>query len=206
MSKTKFSFKDNWYFIRQDIVSYLMSTLLYVGLCLITKFCLQSVLYALFECLVFYLPFWYIRIKFSDTYHSDTWRFCKLCTRSMLCLGVFIIWIMPVKYTLFNSLFVAFGCCLILYWVAIEVKQKKGFKSELEKLKEQIVSTPRQELIDKCHKANLSKRDTEIAELYYIEKWKPKEVWLWLCQHKEYEPIEWDSVHQLLWRIGNKIK
>ena len=124
----------------------------------------------------------------------------------MLCIGVFILWVMPIKYTLFNGLFVAFGCCLILYLVAIEVNEKKEYKKELEELKEKIVKTPKQELLEKCHKAKLSKRDTEIAELYYIENWKPKEIWLWLCQHKEYEPIDWDSVHQLLWRIGNKIK
>jgi hypothetical protein len=124
----------------------------------------------------------------------------------MLCTGVFVLWLLPIKYTLFNALAVAFICCLILYLVAIETNEKKGLQAELKELKEKLIQTPKQELIDKCHKANLSKRDTEIAELYYIEKWKPKEVWLWLCQHKEYEPIEWDSVHQLLWRIGNKIK
>lgn len=202
----KFTLKEKWYFIRQDIVSYTMSTLLYVALCLITEFSLQSLLYAIFECHIYYLQFWYIRIKFDDTYHSSSWKHCKFWTRTMLCSGVFVLWILPIKYTLFNALALAFICCLILYLVAIETNEKKGLQAELKALKESLEQTPKQLLIDKCKNANLSKRDTEIAILYYIDKWKPKEIWLWLCQSKEYEHIEWDSVHQLLWRIGNKIK
>lgn len=202
----KFTLKERWYFIKQDIVSYTMSTLLYIGLCLITDFSIQSVLYALFESHIYYLQFWYIRIKFDDTYHSSSWKHCRFWTRTMLCSGVFMLWLLPIKYTLFNALAVAFICCLILYLVAIETNEKKGLQAELKALKEMFEKTPRQKLIDKCKSANLSKRDTEIAVLYYIEKWKPKEIWLWLCQSKEYEHINWDSVHQLLWRIGNKIK
>jgi hypothetical protein len=123
----------------------------------------------------------------------------------MLCSGVFILWILPIKYTLFNALAVAFVCCLILYLVAIETNEKKGLQAELKALKESLDKTPKEQLLEKCKNANLSKRDTEISVLYYIEKWKPKDIWLWLCQSKEYEHIEWDSVHQLLWRIGNKL-
>lgn len=202
----KFTLKEKWYFIKQDIVSYTMSTLLYIALCLITNFSWQSLFYAIFECMVFYLQFWYIRIKFDDTYHSSSWKHCKFWTRTMLCSGVTMLWFLPIKYTLFNALAVAFICCLTLYLVAIETNEKKGLQAELKELKEKLIKTPEQELIDKCHNAKLCKRDTEIAILYYINKWKPKDIWLWLCQHKEYEHIEWDSVHQLLWRIGNKIK
>ena len=202
----KFTLKEKWYFIKQDIVSYTMSTLLYIALCLMTDFSIQSLLYAIFESHIYYLQFWYIRIKFDDTYHSSSWKHCKFWTRTMLCSGVFVLWILPIKYTLFNALALAFICCLILYLVAIETNEKKGLQAELKELKESLEQTPKQLLIDKCKNANLSKRDTEIAILYYIDKWKPKEIWLWLCQSKEYEHIEWDSVHQLLWRIGNKIK
>lgn len=202
----KFTLKEKWYFIKQDIVSYTMSTLLYIALCLITDFSVQSLLYAIFESHIYYLQFWYIRIKFDDTYHSSSWKHCKFWTRTMLCSGVFMLWILPIKYTLFNALAVAFICCLILYLVAIETNEKKGLQAELKALKESLEQTPKQLLIDRCKNADLSKRDTEIAVLYYIDKWKPKEIWLWLCQSKEYEHIEWDSVHQLLWRIGNKIK
>lgn len=41
-------------------------------------------------------------------------------------------WLLPVKYSLFNGLFVAFGCCLILYLVAIETKEKKAIRLQLK--------------------------------------------------------------------------
>lgn len=126
--------KENWYFIRQDIVSYLLSTALYIVLWLITDFCWEHLVYSIFECLVFYLPFWYIRICFSRTYHSDSWKFCKFCTRSMLCLGVFLMWILPINYSLFNCLLVALVCCVVLYWIALETDKKKLFKSQNLKL------------------------------------------------------------------------
>ena len=118
MQNNKFNFKEEWYFIRQDIVSYSISTFLYIILCLIKQMNLQSFLYSLFECLTFCVSFWFIRVKFDLTYHSDSWKTCKFWTRTMLCLGVFTLWILPIKYTLFNGLFVAFVCCLVLYLVA----------------------------------------------------------------------------------------
>ena len=129
MSK-KFNFKEEWYFIRQDIVSYLIPTAIYIALCLTEKLSWDSVLYGLFDCLVFYLPFWYIRINFASTYHSDSWKHCKMWTRIMLCTGVFVLWILPIPYSIFNGLFVAFACCLVLYLVSIEVNEKKQIKKE----------------------------------------------------------------------------
>jgi hypothetical protein len=45
----------------------------------------------------------------------------------------------------------------------------------------------------------------KIAIKCFIEKLTPKEIWLWLCDSKEYETIEWDSVYKLIVRIGNKL-
>lgn len=187
IKKVLICIKKDWYFIKQDIVSYLISTLLYIGLCLITEFTIQSVLYGLFECFVFYIPFWYIRVHFSDTYHSKTWNFCKYSTRVMLCLGVFVMWILPIKYTLFNSLFVAFGCCLILYLVAIEVRQKDGllkrnkelnkeFELLLEKLKKykniDIYSMTEEELRAYAQSKGLSENICDTLVLKVIKNYR----------------------------------
>lgn len=126
----KFTRKEEWYFIRQDIVSYAISTALYIALCLIREFTIQSLLYGLFDCFVFYLPFWFIRINFADTYHSNSWKHCKKWTRIMLCVGVVVLWLLPVRYSLFNGLFVAFACCLVLYLVSLEVNEKKLIKKQ----------------------------------------------------------------------------
>ena len=75
-----------------------------------------------------------------------------------------------------------------------------GLRAELETLK-----NPNQEIIEKCRKAKLSKRDTEIAVKYFVEKHTPKEIWLWICESTEYDSIEWDSVYRILARISHKL-
>lgn len=207
--KNKFTFSENWYFIRQDIVSYLMSTTLYLGLCLIEDCSMQSVGYALFDCLVFYLPFWYIRINFASTYHSDSWKHCKMWTRIMLCVGVTILWVLPVRYSLFNGLFVAFACCLVLYLVSLEVAEKKRIAKENAELHSQITKlldkevSPKDKLLKLCEEKNISERDTKIAVMYYIDRCTPKQIWQYLCTNKM--NITWDSVYKLLNRLNKKL-
>lgn len=206
----KFTAKENWYFIRQDIVSYSISTFEYLSLCLISNFNIQSVIYGLFECLVFYVPFWYIRINFADTYHSDSWQHCKMWTRIMLCSGVFVLWLLPVKYSLFNSLFVAFICCLILYLVALESNKKKSIIQENEELCLRITEfiekskDPKEKLLQICKEQNISERDTKIAMMYYIDRMKPKQIWEWLMDN--HQEMEYASVYKLLNRLNKKIK
>ena len=84
----KLSFKDEWYFLKQDIASYSISTTIYLSLCLIREFSFQSLIYGLFECILFYVSFWFIRINFDDTYHSDVWDDCKFWTRIMLNISL----------------------------------------------------------------------------------------------------------------------
>ncbi len=204
------SFIDDWFFIRQDIVSYLMSTILYIALCLIREFSVHSFIYGMFDCLVFYLPFWYIRINFASTYHSDSWKHCKMWTRIMLCLGVFVLWLLPIQYSLFNGLFVAFACCLILYLVSLEVNEKKQIKKENARLEKEIISLlnkerdPKEKLLRICAEKSISERDTKIAIMYYIERKTPKQIWHWLCDNRE--NMEYDSVYKLLNRLNKKIK
>ena len=125
-------FNYNWYFIKQDIVSYLIPTFLYLFLCVCREVTWNSVIYGFFDCLVFYVPFWYIRINFASTYHSDSWKHCKMWTRIMLCSGVFTLFILPIPYSLFNGLFIAFVCCLILYLVALESAEKNDLKRKMQ--------------------------------------------------------------------------
>lgn len=206
----KFTRKEEWYFIRQDIVSYAISTALYIALCLIREFTIQSLLYGLFDCFVFYLPFWFIRINFADTYHSNSWKHCKKWTRIMLCVGVVVLWLLPVRYSLFNGLFVAFACCLVLYLVSLEVNEKKLIKKQNEELFNQISelldkqSDPKERLLKLCEEENISERDTKIAIMYYIDRMKPKQIWDWLCDNRE--DMELGSVYKLLNRLNKKIK
>lgn len=202
--------KDNWFFIRQDIRSYLLSTIFYLMLCLSKSMTLAVVVYSLFECLVFYLPFWFIRVCFSDTYHSDNWNHCKFWTRTMLCSGVFTIWMLPLPYSLWKPLSVAFLCCLILYLVALETNDKRSLFKRNEELSKQIQElllkneNPKEKLINMCREKKISNRDTDIAVKYFIEGWKPKQIWIWLCNNQW--NMEYDSVYKIINRLNKKLK
>lgn len=185
MMKIKNSFKllyKNWYFIRQDIVSYGISTILYIFLCLISNYNIQSFIYGLFDCLFFYVSFWFIRVNFDSTYHSNKWSHCKLYTRLMLITGVFVLWILPIRFSLFNGLFIAFMCCFILYLVAVEVDKKKALNNENKELTKRlnhkdIYSMNEEELYEHCRKCGLSEEDCKIAYFVVIERLKGKELY-----------------------------
>ena len=131
-------------------------------------------------------------------------------TRIMLCVGVFVLWLLPIPYTLFNGLFVAFGCCLVLYLVALESAEKKRLARENEEMHKQLTEllakeiSPKDKLLQLCEEKCISERDTKVAVMYYIDRMKPKQIWHWLCENNQ--QMEYDSVYILLNRLNKKLK
>ena len=155
---------------------------MYVALCLISNFDIQSFAYAMFDCLFFYVSFWFIRVHFDNTYHSDSWSHCKLCTRIMLVCGVFVLWLLPLKYSLLNGLFVALICCIVLYLVAVEVDKKKDIKRKLDDLStklnhKDIYAMNETELYEHCRNCGLDDVECKIAYYVVIERLKGKELY-----------------------------
>lgn len=160
------------------------------------------------EAILFLTAFFSLRYKFPTTFHSKSIVYCMLITNSMFMFSVVLC-----PYTnayIFGVLVFAYLDTFILWFIQSKeiLKQDKEcaewFARELTFLLKNY-QNPKDELLIKCRKANLSKRDTEIAIKYYYEHLTPKEIWTWLCEHKAYESIEWDSVYKLLYRIGNKL-
>lgn len=160
------------------------------------------------EALCFLVAFFSLRYKFPTTYHAKKIVHCMLITNSMFALSIILC---PSIYMyVFGSLLFGYLDAFMLWYVQSreELKQEKEIAEWFAKeLIEQLIETknPYQELLDKCRNASLSKRDTEIAIRYFYKKQTPKEIWLWLCESKEYDTIEWDSVYRLLIRIGRKL-
>lgn len=128
----------------------------------------------------------------------------------MLCTGAFVMWLLPVRYSLFNGLFVAFGCCLVLYLVSLETNKKKMVIKENEELHTQITELldkqkdPKERILQLCKEQCISERDTRIAIMYYIDRMKPKQIWEWLMDN--HEEMEYASAYKLLNRLNRKIK
>ena len=162
-----------------------------------------------FEAVSFLVSFFSLRYKFDTTYHSNSLVVCMLCTISMFTLSIIIC--PPVYMYVLASIGFAYFDCWLLWFIQDRIEKKqdinflKGINADLERKLQASEKTELEELKERCRKAKLSKRDTDIAIMYFYNKNTPKEIWLYICEHKQYESIAWDSVHQLLWRIGKKI-
>lgn len=151
------------------------------------------------EAVVFFVCHWLIREQFPKQYHHIVLAMCRLITSAVFFFGVSFV--LPKELSLFSAI----PICYLISWVGFTKKQADDYEVQCERLREKYCNE-KENLLVKCRKANLSQRDTDIALLYFYERKTPKEIWLWLCEHKVYEPIEWDSVYVVLNRIGKKIK
>lgn len=151
------------------------------------------------EGVVFFFCHWFIREQFPKQYHHILPSMCRLITSVVFFFGVSFV--LPFGLSLFSAIPINY----FIGWVGYTKKQADYFEIQYERLKDQYCNE-KEELLAKCRNGRLSQRDTEIAVMYFYEHKTPKEIWLWLCQHKVYEPIEWDSVYTILNRIGKKIK
>ena len=56
--------------------------------------------------------------------------------------------------------------------------------------------TEKDKLIVLCKKHNYNELKTQMAIKFFVDKEKPKDVWLWLCETQE-NPLSWDYVKNL---------
>lgn len=151
------------------------------------------------EGITFFICHWLIREQFPKQYHHIIPAMCRLITSTVFFFGVSFI--LPFALSLLSAIPINY----FIGWVGFTKKEADDYEVKYNRLQEKYCNE-KEELLVKCRKACLSERDTQIAILYYYEHKTPKEIWLWLCQQNLYEQIEWDSVKQLIWRIGKKIK
>lgn len=161
-----------------------------------------------FEAAMFVVAFFALRYKFNTTFHAEKVLHCMIITNAMFLLSILLC--PQIKTFIFGGLLFAFGNGLILCGIQlVETMRQDKECAERNLAAANImlskVKDPTAKMIEECRKVKLSKRDTEIAVKYFVEHQTPKEIWTWLCQNKEYDTIEWDSVYNLLWRIGRKI-
>ena len=151
------------------------------------------------EGVVFFFCHWFIREQFPKQYHHIIPAMCRLITSVVFFFGVSFV--LPFGLSLFSAIPINY----FIGWVGFTKKQADDYELKYERLKEKFCNE-KEELLLKCRTAKLSQRDTEIAVMYFYEKKTPKDIWLWLCEQKKFDIIEWDSIYVTLNRIGKKIK
>ena len=93
----------------------------------------------------------------------------------MLCIGVYILWILPIKFTIINPFLVALGCCLVLYLVAVEVNEKKALYKKINN--KNIYTMQDVEFFEYCKSKGMSDYDITIADTIFRKHIKGNELY-----------------------------
>ena len=151
------------------------------------------------EAVVFFITHSLIRAQFKRQYHNVIPAICREITGVVFFFGISFVLPLPI------SLISAIPINYLIGWIGNVKATSDYYERKCEELREKYCNE-KEELLRKCRKAKLNKRDTEIALKYFYEKQTPKEIWTWILENQEYESIEWDTVYFLIWKIGKKLK
>lgn len=151
------------------------------------------------EAAVFVVCHTLIRPQFPRQYHHVVPAMCRLITALVFFFG--ISFVLPLSWSLASAIPINY----LISWVGFEKAQLDYYKRKCAEYQEKFKGNDKGDLIMRCRNAGLSYRDTEIAVKYYFDKWSPKEIWLWICESKTFEDIEWQTLYQTLWRISKKL-
>ena len=142
------------------------------------------------EALFFLISFFTLRYKFPTTFHANKILHCMVITNCMFAISIVLC---PSIYMyVFGSLLFGYLDAFLLWYI----QSREDFKRQKEcaewfcrELIAQITEkqNPYEELLERCKNAKLSERDTEIAIRYFYKRNSTKDIWLWLCEQKQYE-------------------
>ena len=120
-----------------------------------------------------------------DVLHMATIFGCMIVSVSISLFGIYIS--LPITVSLMSGIFIGVGFAIITWHIQDIINLKKKFNAK-------------DNLIARCKEHNYDEMKTQIAVKFFIDKEKPKQVWLWLCETQKY-PMEWDSVKTLKYRM-----
>lgn len=134
----------------------------------------------LLETLFIVLGYFATRFVVPKIKHFDTTQKCISITTMTFLFAIAIVCI-PKSTSLVWSIMIGAVIPLIMY---------------AESLLFDVKISDKDSLIALCKLHNYNELKTQIAIKFFIDKEKPKDVWLWLCETQKY-PITWDCVRNL---------
>jgi hypothetical protein len=134
------------------------------------------------------LSFRLARVKIEtkyDIFHMATIFGCMIVSTTICVFGSYLS--LPVTVSFISNVIIGVGFAIITWHLQeiIEIKRNYSFKDEI---------------IAKCKELNYNELKTQIAIKFFVDKEKPKDVWLWLCETQD-TPYEWDYVKNLKYRM-----
>ena len=121
-----------------------------------------------------------IETKF-DVFHCATVLACMFLSSFICLFGVYIS--LPVAISLISNIVVGVGFAIATWFAQDIINLKRSINAK-------------DNLIARCKQLNYNELKTQIAIKFFIDKEKPREVWLWLCETQD-NPMEWDSLYNL---------
>ena len=125
-----------------------------------------------------------IETKF-DILHMATIFGCMIVSTTICLFGTYLS--LPISVSFVSCIVMGVGFAIVTWHLQeiIEINRRYNFKDEL---------------IHKCKALKYNELKTQIAIKFFVDKEKPKDVWLWLCETQEI-PYEWDYVKNLKYRM-----
>lgn len=154
------------------------------------------------EFALIFLPYFITKGFYEQQYHAKSLKQCLLLSVGIFALAVTIT--LPKRYSVCFSL--AFGLAIAL--VSCKVGNAQHIAHEYAVLTApkpfNIDTCTESELLERCKSLNYNMLKTQMAVKFFIDKEKPRDVWLWLCETQD-NPIDWDSVKQTKWRMKKEL-
>ena len=116
-----------------------------------------------------------------DVYHCASILGCMALSTLICLFGVYIS--LPIAVSLISNTVVGVGFAVITWYIQDIINIKKSINAK-------------DNLVARCKALNYNELKTQIAIKFFIDKEKPKDVWLWLCETQDF-PMSWDSVKNL---------
>lgn len=154
---------------------------------LLTVLCFGWLFNRLFETIFMVIGFISTRFCVPKIYHFNTTQKCISVSTMTFLFGLAILCV-PNNVSIIWNIVVGVAIPIIMYIESLL------FEPQTEKDK----------LIALCKKHNYNELKTQIAIKFFVDKDKPKDVWVWLCDEQNYE-IEWDSVKTMKYRMKKQL-
>lgn len=158
---------------------------------LVALFLVSWLLDKTINALIILMAYLSTRWVFPLTYHAKTDRGCIIFT--IACFSIAIIIALPINLSIVASVIIGMVISTFLFFLqyfldlkaSTQVKDKDAF-------------------IEKCKKLGYNELKTQMAIKFFVDKEKPREVWLWLMETKQSD-IEWDSVKKIKYRMKKEL-
>ena len=169
----------------------LLKTVLGYVVILVALFSVSWLLDKVINTVIILMSYGGTRWVFPLTYHAKTDKGCIMF--SIACFSIGIIIALPINLSIVASVIIGMAISTFLFFLQYFLDLIAS-KNTIDK----------DTLISKCKELGYNELKTQMAIKFFIDKEKPRDVWLWLMDTKQ-SNVEWDSVKKIKYRMKKEL-